>query len=594
MKILIGFSLCVVTLVRGFLFSSPARRGCHLQEHNLHDIDTKMENMLNEMKKLKRDKVKILSNIRGLKLHDYSDDEEFKGDEFGGDKFDDDEIDNDIEGGGENEGEEFFPFPQAHDRGRGRRVSLPKNIGVRFFKQITGGAGAGNGDPDSDDKSENFEVIRNTSMSFKDIGGYDSIKKELMQCSDLLLHHDKYAKYNVRVPKGLILEGPPGNGKTLLAKCFSGEINVGFIAVSGAQFQEKYVGVGASRIRELFQLAMKNRPCIIFIDEIDALGRKRSNDDNSNNAERDTTLNELLVSLDGFKNTNGVFLLASTNRVDLLDSALTRPGRIDKSVFVGLPDTKTREAIVKIHIQGKPIDKTVTVEQLVEMTQGCSGAQIENLLNEAMLLALRDNREIMTHNDLEFILTRILVGWQSTEHTFTAETLYQISIHEMGHAVVGLFADKYRKLIKVSLNAWSPKNPGFTLFETDDDTKIHTKQTLFSHLMVLLGGRIAEELFFSGHISTGASHDLDQARQLAEQMIGQYGMGKKLIYPFTSNKYREIIDQEINDLIDAAYTEAKFIIMNSKPLIEDCAKQLMEDHIMTEEQIVKKNRKYAK
>jgi cell division protease FtsH len=509
-----------------------------------------MGKLQEEMNELKKKKYKLLGNVRGLKLNNMNN---TKIPEYD----DDDDMD------------QFIP-PGV--RIIFKNQAIPKKP-INF---------------ESEKSDSNFEIIKNNNMNFSYIGGYSLVKEELMQCADMLVNFEKYRKFNVRTPKGLILEGPPGNGKTLLAKCYSGEINVSFIPVSGAQFQEKYVGVGASRVRELFSKASENKPCIIFIDEIDAIGRKRSTDDLNPNAERDSTLNELLVSLDGFKSTDGIFVIGATNRLDLLDSALTRPGRIDKSIFIGLPDTKTRESIINIHINGKPHDSSINTENLIEMTQGLSGAQIENLLNEAMLLALRSNKEIMSKNEIDFILNRILVGWQSSQHTYTDKLLYQIAVHEMGHAIVGLLSKDYNKLLKVSLNLWSPKTPGYTLFETKDNTNLFTKQKLITHLMVLLGGRIAEEEFFNEAISTGASKDLEDAKALAQNMILTFGMGSKLIYPHASDRSKEIIDSEILEIIEIAYTKAKIIILNSKKLIEECATILTTEHVLTPELIEKK------
>lgn len=428
-------------------------------------------------------------------------------------------------------------------------------------------------------KSEHFEVIQQKDFTFKQVGGHDTIKEELMQCSDVLLHYEKYSKYNVRAPKGLILEGPPGNGKTLLAKGFSGELNVGFIPVSGAQFQEKYVGVGAARVRELFELAKENRPCIIFMDEIDAIGRKRKDGDSQ---DHDSTLNELLVNLDGFKSTNGIFLMGATNRMDLLDDALIRPGRIDKKIFVGNPDKKTREAILAIHLKGKPYQFPMTT--LVEMTNGYSGAQLENLLNEAMLYALRQHRECITMQDIELISNRMLVGFQSTEHVVTKETLYQVAVHEMGHALIGHFTNK--KLIKVTINLWSPTSLGYTLFEPSSSLLI-TKEYLMHELMMLLGGRIAEEIVCHS-MTTGATHDFLQAKKLAEKMVIEYGMGNHAMIPHGSDRYRELIDVEIDTLLDTAYQNAKTMLLKIEPLLKKGADILMKDHVLKEEDIGKK------
>lgn len=434
-------------------------------------------------------------------------------------------------------------------------------------------------------KSDHFELVENSGVTFKDVGGYDVIKAELEQCIDLLKNYTKYARFNVRTPKGLILEGLPGNGKTLLAKALAGEARTNFIAVSGAEFQDKYVGVGSSKIRELFQLAKENVPCIIFIDEIDALGRTRSRDGESASAERDNTLNELLVALDGFKTTNGVFLIGATNRADLLDTALLRPGRIDKRIYIGNPDEKTREAILQIHSVGKPREPQITNSELVDMTAGFSGAQIENLLNEAMLNALRENREEFSREDIEVVTNKMLVGWQPTEHEFTADIIDHIAIHEMGHAIVGLLSKHHSKVTKVIINLSAPSSPGYTVFESST-TNIYTRESLFEHLMILLGGRIAEEQFWGISVTTGAINDFEEVLKLAHKMITYYGMGEHIIYPRDSEKYKEIVDDEISQLIKDAYRFSTFIIERSKEFIFESAELLKEKKTVKIEELM--------
>ena len=532
-------------------------------------IDNKINNCIDKIKELKKQKNNLIGVVPGLKL--LNDDDINEIDEIHTDTdntSDDPTTETEIEDDEDDEDEE------------------PK-FGIRIiFNQPPQPPQP----PKSKTASENFQIITNSTYSFKDIGGYENVKEELMQCADLLVNYEKYKKFNIRTPKGIILEGPPGNGKTLLAKCFSGEINVSFIAVSGSQFQEKYVGVGASRVRELFKLADENKPCIIFIDEIDAMGKTRSSE-STNNSERDDTLNELLVALDGFNAHDGVFIIGATNRVDLLDHALIRPGRIDKNIFIGPPDKNTRQAILDIHLKGKPHDESINIELLLEMTQGFSGAEIENLLNEAMLYALRNNREQITTTDLEQVLNRILVGWQSAPIQMSPELLYKIAIHEMGHAVCGLLTD-HDKLIKVSLNMNSPKTPGYTLFEVNEqESSLLTKNKLFSHLMVLLSGRIAEEEFFNQAITTGASHDLEVAKALSERMILVYGMGSSLIYPTSSEKYKEVIDNEINLLLQTAYDKAKVIIKMAKEMMHECATLLMVDNVLLADTIINKMKK---
>ena len=461
--------------------------------------------------------------------------------------------------------------------------SRSKNSNVEYYDSFGNPV---NFQSSKNSKSENFEVIKNIDFSFKNIGGYDNIKLELQQCIDILTNYKKYEPFNVRIPKGLILEGPPGNGKTLIAKGFAGETNTSFIAISGSQFQEKYVGVGQNRVRELFKLASENSPCVIFIDEIDAVGRKRSSDGESSSSERDNTLNELLVHLDGFKTTQGLFLIGATNRIDLLDPALLRPGRIDKKIFIGMPDAITRKAILDIHLKGKPCNfNSINTGDLVEITAGLSGSQIENLLNEAMLNALRDNRVQMEYNDIDLIMNKMMVGWQPTEHQFTTDIIERIAIHEMGHAIVGFFSKHHSKMSKVIINLSAPKSPGYTMFESSTST-IFTREALFEHLMILLAGRIAEEIFYDVSVTTGAINDFEEAFKLAEKMIIYYGMGKNIIYPNLSDKYKEKIDNEVVGLINDAYTMSKLILENSKDLILECAILLKKDKILKADRLL--------
>lgn len=471
---------------------------------------------------------------------------------------------------------EFYnPIGSPYDEDEGHRNEDNQENGDKhddLYKGFFGGS-------TRTKKSKNFQIETKMTISFNDIGGYDSIKSELRQCIDLLRNYTKYSRFNVRVPKGLIFEGPPGNGKTLLAKSLAKEADCAFIAVSGSEFQEKYVGVGASRIRELFKFASENIPCIIFIDEIDALGRSRGKDSETANSERDNTLNELLVALDGYKNTSGIFVIGATNRADLLDSALLRPGRIDKRIFIGNPDSKTRESIINIHIRGKPYTDNVIISDLVDLTSGLSGAQIENLLNEAMLNALRNNIEQFTNEDIEHVYNKMLVGWQPTDHQFTSDIIDHIAIHELGHVIVGLLSKHHAKVSKVMINLSAPKSPAYTVFEPTDSA-IFTREALFEHLMILLAGRIAEEVFYGVSVTTGAINDFEEAHKLAEKMVLYYGMGKKIIYPSFSEKYKEMIDNEVATLLHDAYSYSTVIIQSTKDFINEGAELLKDKKIV--------------
>ena len=492
-------------------------------------------------------------------------------------------------GDDDDDDDEFEVQTQSATLGIGTGIGGPFLYQVYGFNHMEGAVSGGIPQPQyyqqkQPTKSENFEVVKNTPSRFTDVGGYQNVKLELTQCLDILKDYQKYKEYNVRIPKGLILEGPPGTGKTLFAKALAGESGCSFIAVSGSDFQEKYVGVGSSRIKELFKLAQQNIPCIIFIDEIDAVGRKRSGDGENSSNERDSTLNALLVELDGFKNNTGIFLIAATNRIDLLDTALTRPGRIDKKIYIGIPDKVTREAIIDIHIQGKPHDHSVKMDELVIYTEGCSGAQIENLLNEAMLNALRHDRKVFTNSDFDLVLNKMMVGWQPNEHEFTSDIIDHIAIHEMGHAIVGIFSKHHSKVTKVIINLSSPRSPGYTVFESTT-SNIFTRESLFEHLMILLSGRIAEELFYGVSVTTGALNDFEEALKLAEKMVVYYGMGSKLIYPSTSEKYKEKIDTDVTDLIENAYSCAEIVLIKSKDLVLEGSERLKKEKFLNVEMI---------
>ena len=536
--------------VTSFNLRVSHRLPLRLNNDKLRQIDSELNIEKLKIKNLLNEKNKILKNMTGLNLHNETYIQDYLDNINEENIYDEDDFNNEYD-------YEFKPRPNK----------INYNIIINT-----------NQNKDKDVKSENFELVLNSTYNFNDVGGYDLIKEELMQCADMLVNYTKYAKYNVRIPKGIILEGPPGNGKTLMAKCFSGEIKIGFIPVSGAQFQEKYVGVGASRVRELFNLAQENLPCIIFIDELDALGRKRSSDSGAN-TEHDSTLNELLVNLDGFKSANGIFIIGATNRIDLLDSALIRPGRIDKKIYIGNPDKETRKHILKIHSTNKPMDPEITMDYLTELTNGFSGAEIENFLNEAMLYVLRQNRYQINKHDLNLIANRILVGFQSVKTQISEDILFQVAVHEIGHALIGLFT-KHKKLVKITINLYSPKTLGFTLFEPSSNP-IQTKEQMIQEMMVLLGGRIAEEIIFKhNNISSGASHDLQQVKKIAEQMIVHLGMGDKIIISDQSQ-----INAEIDNIISIAYSRTKIILSNAELLIKDCAKLLVINYELSPDMI---------
>jgi len=421
-------------------------------------------------------------------------------------------------------------------------------------------------------------------VNFTSLGGYTQVKEELLQVMDMLYFSTNYSQYGLRVPKGFMLEGPPGNGKTLMARCFAGQINASFISCSGAEFNEKYVGVGASRVRELFRFAKEHRPTVIFIDELDAIGRKRSSGDESSNGERDQTLNQLLVMMDGFRGEEKIIIVGATNRIDMLDKAILRPGRFDKIIHVPNPDRETRREIMKIHLEKKPI--RVELDELVRMTAGFSGAMMENLLNEATLYGIRNKRLPVEREDLDFIKDRMIFGSSVGKKTVSPKTLKRVAVHESGHLIMALACEFFEKPSRVSIDTASAKSFGMTIFEnTDIDEGIFLKEYLDEKLMVLLGGRAAEEIIYGHSMSSGSLSDLEAALQLSKQMIMEYGMGHQIVYPYFSEIYKKKIDEEIHRNIREAYTNCRMLLERNRPLLLRFVDELLEYKVLNQEQI---------
>jgi len=435
--------------------------------------------------------------------------------------------------------------------------------------------------------SENglFRVEPETGLyNFTKIGGYTGIKKELLQIVDMMRFPGNYTQYNVRIPRGVLLEGPPGNGKTLLAKCFAGEAGSNFIRCSGAEFNEKYIGVGSSRLRELFKLATDNQPSVLFIDEFDAIGRKRGED--ASGGERDTTLNQLLTLMDGFESLGSVLVMGATNRVDILDPAATRPGRFDKIIHVPNPDTLTRKEILQIHLESKPVN--VTTDELVKMTAGFSGAMIENLLNEAILAGIRNMSLPVDRALIESVRQRMIFGVSLGKRNITTGTLRRIAVHEAGHLINAMATRYYEKPIKITIDTSDAKSLGMTVFEQEDvDDGILIRDYLDEKIRVLLGGRAAEEVIFGYSMSSGSIADLQSAFQLVKKMMLEFGMGEHVVYPFLSEEYKKRIDDEMYRYVEASYKRAKEVLRKNLPLLDTIVAQLMEHKTLNRQEILK-------
>lgn len=429
-------------------------------------------------------------------------------------------------------------------------------------------------------------VLEDTVLfNFSNIGGYSSIKTELKQVAHMMTNPTEYTQYNVRVPKGILLEGPPGNGKTLLAKCFAGEIQCNFVRCAGSEFNEKYIGVGSSRLRELFKFASDNQPVVLFIDEFDAIGRRRGDgQEGATGGERDTTLNQLLVLMDGFEKIPNMVIMGATNRADILDPAVVRPGRFDKIIHVPNPDMPTRKEIVRIHKQSKPIQ--VEDEEIAQMTSGFSGAMIENLLNEATLWGIRNSRLPINRESLDEVRQQIIFGTAAMKRNISHNTQQRIAVHEVGHLLNALVSPYYDKPVRVSINLSSKNSLGQTVFQREDeDDGIFTREYLDDKVRVLLGGRAAEEIMFGHSASTGSMADLETAFQLTRRMIMDFGMGKHIVYPLLSEDYKKRIDEEIHSYIHQAHHNARQVILQNMSVFRVFVDRLLLDGVITEEGI---------
>lgn len=440
-------------------------------------------------------------------------------------------------------------------------------------------------------------------ITFANVAGLSEEKEELEEIVDFLKSPKKYIQVGARIPKGVLLVGPPGTGKTLLAKAVAGEAGVPFFTISGSDFVEMFVGVGASRVRDLFEDAKKNAPCIIFIDEIDAVARRRGTGMGGGHDEREQTLNQLLVEMDGFGVNEGIIVMAATNRVDILDPAILRPGRFDRKVSVGRPDVKGRKEILDVHAKGKPLGDDVDLYQVAQTTAGFTGADLENLLNEAAILAAKNNRVFIKQEDIQQSFVKVGIGAEKKSKVVSEKEKRITAYHEAGHAILFHVLPDVGPVYSVSIIPTGMGAAGYTMPLPEKDDMFNTRGKMLQEITVSLGGRVAEELVFDD-ITTGASQDIKQATALAKSMVTKFGMSKELglinydhnneevfvgrDFANTSRGYGEEvagkIDKEVKAIIDECYANAKAIIEEHKGILEACAKLLLEKEKITSEE----------
>ena len=468
-------------------------------------------------------------------------------------------------------------------------------VGVIFFFLMN----AQNGGGGANAKMMNFGKSRakmstDTKTTLKDVAGLQEEKEDLEEIIDFLKEPAKYTKVGARIPKGVLLEGRPGTGKTLLAKAVAGEANVPFFSISGSDFVEMFVGVGASRVRDLFADAKKNSPCIVFIDEIDAVARRRGTGMGGGHDEREQTLNQLLVEMDGFGVNEGIIVMAATNRVDILDPAILRPGRFDRKITVSAPDVRGREDILKVHAKNKPLSDDVDLTQIAQTTAGFTGADLENLLNEAAIVAAKDDRGFIKQDDIKKSFIKVGIGSEKKSRIISDKEKKITAYHEAGHAILFHLLPDVGPVYTVSIIPTGPGAAGYTMPLPEKDEMFLTKGRMLQDIMVLLGGRIAEEITFDD-ITTGASNDIKRATQEARRMVTRYGMsenigvlnydadddevfiGRDLAHTKSHGEYiTGEIDKEVKRIVDDCYGKAKAMLLENKEVLENCAQLLLE------------------
>ncbi len=470
-------------------------------------------------------------------------------------------------------------------------------VGVFLFMMINAqnmNASAGNAKMMNFGKSRAKMSMGDKKITFEQVAGLKEEKEDLEEIVDFLKQPGKYNQVGARIPKGVLLEGPPGTGKTLLAKAVAGEANVAFFSISGSDFVEMYVGVGASRVRDLFEEAKKNAPCIVFIDEIDAVARRRGTGMGGGHDEREQTLNQLLVEMDGFGVNEGIIVMAATNRVDILDPAILRPGRFDRKVAVGAPDVGGREDILKVHAKNKPLAEDVDLKQIAQTTAGFTGADLENLLNEAAINAAKAGKAYITQDDIRKAFVKVGIGAEKRSRVISDKEKKITAYHESGHAILFHVLPDVGPVYTVSIIPTGQGAAGYTMPLPERDDMFMTKDQMMQEIMVSLGGRIAEELIFKD-ITTGASSDIKKATKVARKMVTRFGMsdnigvicydddddevfiGKDLAHAKShSEAVSGEIDKEVKSIIDQCYSRARRIIMEHEQVLHNCAKLLLE------------------